>query len=120
VDWLDRLTFRELGLINNDEKSCSEYMYLMIEFPTVMVDGIPHYVVYFEQNGEEIHSFRAQSDLVTVPDQEILRVCNATIQTKMYATHNTPELQFLFLDFLNIILLFRLWRSTSCITNTSF
>ncbi|XP_068908914.1 phosphatidylinositol 3-kinase catalytic subunit type 3 isoform X2 [Tenebrio molitor] len=73
VDWLDRLTFRELGLINNDEKSCSEYMYLMIEFPTVMVDGIPHYVVYFEQNGEEIHSFRAQSDLVTVPDQEILR-----------------------------------------------
>jgi hypothetical protein len=93
----------------------------MIEFPTVMVDGIPHYVVYFEQNGEEIHSFRAQSDLVTVPDQEILRVCkNVTRQTGMYATHNTSELQFLFVDFFNIILLFRLWRSTSCITNTSF
>ncbi|EEZ98191.1 phosphatidylinositol 3-kinase catalytic subunit type 3 [Tribolium castaneum] len=73
VDWLDRLTFRELGLINNEEKSCSEYMYLMIEFPTVYIDLIPHYVVYFEQNGEDIHSFRAQSDIVTVPDQEILK-----------------------------------------------
>lgn len=49
-------------------------MYIMIEFPTIYIDGIPHYVVYFEQNGEDIHSFRAQSDLVTVPDQEILKV----------------------------------------------
>lgn len=74
VDWLDRLTFRELGLINNEEKSRSEYLYLMIEFPTIYVDGIPHYVVYFEQNGEDIHSIRANTDIVTVPDQEILRV----------------------------------------------
>ena len=72
---MDRLTFRELGLINNEEKSCSEYMYLMIEFPIVIVDTIPHYVVYFEQNGEDIHSFRAQTDIVTVPDQEMLKVC---------------------------------------------
>lgn len=81
---MDRLTFRELGLINNEEKSCSEFFYLMIEFPTILVDNIPHYIVYFEQNGEDIHSFRAQTDIVTVPDQEILKVCDIllTINTK--------------------------------------
>lgn len=46
----------------------------MVEFPTVAVDGIPHYIVYFEQDGEEIYQFRAQADIVTVPDQEILKV----------------------------------------------
>lgn len=47
----------------------------MVEFPTLTVDGIPHSVVYFEQDGEDIYQFRAQADLVTVPDHEILKVC---------------------------------------------
>lgn len=51
----------------------------MIEFPTIIVDSIPHYIVYFEQNGEDIHSFRAQTDIVTVPDQEILKVSDDII-----------------------------------------
>ena len=38
VDWLDRLTFREIELINEREKRMSDYMYLMIEFPAVVVD----------------------------------------------------------------------------------
>lgn len=38
VDWLDRLTFREIELINEREKRMSDYMFLMIEFPTVVVD----------------------------------------------------------------------------------
>lgn len=38
VDWLDRLTFREIELINEREKRLSDYMFLMIEFPTVIVD----------------------------------------------------------------------------------
>lgn len=46
----------------------------MVEFPTITVDGIHHSIVYFEQDGEEIYQFRAQADIVTVPDQEILRV----------------------------------------------
>lgn len=74
MDWLDRLTFRELELINEKEKRSSDYLYLMIEFPSLTVDGIPHYIVYFEQDGEEIYQFRAQADIVTVPDQEILKV----------------------------------------------
>lgn len=74
VDWLDRLTFRELEQINEKEKRSSEYLYLMVEFPTIIVDSKPHHVVYFEQDGDEVYQFRAQADVVTVPDQEILKV----------------------------------------------
>lgn len=38
VDWLDRLTFREIEMINEREKSESENMYLLIEFPTVLCE----------------------------------------------------------------------------------
>ncbi|XP_028155979.1 phosphatidylinositol 3-kinase catalytic subunit type 3 isoform X1 [Ostrinia furnacalis] len=71
VDWLDRLTFREIEMINEKEKRSSDYMYLMIEFPTVQIDGINHAVVYYEQDGDEMYQFRAQADIVTVPDYEI-------------------------------------------------
>ncbi|CAH2087289.1 unnamed protein product [Euphydryas editha] len=73
VDWLDRLTFREIEMINEKEKRNSNYMYLMIEFPTVHIDGINHAVVYYEQDGDEMYQFRAQADIVTVPDYEILQ-----------------------------------------------
>lgn len=39
--WLDRLTFREIETINYKEKTDSEHMYLLIEFPTVYVDDKP-------------------------------------------------------------------------------
>ncbi|KPJ11468.1 Phosphatidylinositol 3-kinase catalytic subunit type 3 [Papilio machaon] len=73
VDWLDRLTFREIEMINEKEKRSSDYMYLMIEFPTVQIDGINHAVVYYEQDGDEMYQFRAQAEIVTVPDYEILQ-----------------------------------------------
>ncbi|XP_049871886.1 phosphatidylinositol 3-kinase catalytic subunit type 3 [Pectinophora gossypiella] len=73
VDWLDRLTFREIEMINEKEKRSSDYMYLMVEFPTVQIDGINHAVVYYEQDGDEMYQFRAQADIVTVPDYEILQ-----------------------------------------------
>lgn len=73
VDWLDRLTFREIEMINEKEKRSSDYMYLMIEFPTVQIDGINHAVVYYEEDGDEIYQFRAQAEIVTVPDYEILQ-----------------------------------------------
>lgn len=38
VDWLDRLTFREIEVINEREKTESENMYLLIEFPTVLCE----------------------------------------------------------------------------------
>lgn len=73
VDWLDRLTFREIEMINEKEKRSSDYMYLMIEFPTVQIEGINHAIVYYEQDGDEMYQFRAQADIVTVPDYEILQ-----------------------------------------------
>ncbi|XP_045514091.1 phosphatidylinositol 3-kinase catalytic subunit type 3 isoform X2 [Pieris brassicae] len=73
VDWLDRLTFREIEMINEKEKRNSNYMYLMIEFPTIQIDGIDHAVVYYEQDGDEMYQFRAQAEIVTVPDYEILQ-----------------------------------------------
>lgn len=73
VDWLDRLTFREIEMINEKEKRSSNYMYLMVEFPSVQIDGINHAVVYYEQDGDEMYQFRAQAELVTVPDCEILK-----------------------------------------------
>ncbi|XP_034949252.1 phosphatidylinositol 3-kinase catalytic subunit type 3 [Chelonus insularis] len=73
VDWLDRLTFREIELINEREKRASEYLYLTIEFPEVTMDGIPYSIVYYEKDGDEVVQHRSQPDVVTIPDYEILQ-----------------------------------------------
>jgi len=39
VDWLDRLAFREIEVINEREKRNSDYLYLMIDFPLVELEG---------------------------------------------------------------------------------
>uniref|UniRef100_A0A1B0AAP7 Phosphatidylinositol 3-kinase catalytic subunit type 3 n=1 Tax=Glossina pallidipes TaxID=7398 RepID=A0A1B0AAP7_GLOPL len=72
VDWLDRLTFREIELINEREKRMSDYMFLMIEFPTVD-DHYNYSIVYFEQEGDENYKIISKPKLVTVPDSEILQ-----------------------------------------------
>lgn len=73
IDWLDRLTFREIEMINEKEKRSSDCMYLMVEFPVIEVNSIPHSVVYYEKDGDEVYQFRVQADIVTVPDNEILQ-----------------------------------------------
>lgn len=35
--------------------------------------GVTHSIVWFEQDGDEVYQFRAQSEMVTVPDPEILQ-----------------------------------------------
>ena len=49
VDWLDRLTFREIEMINEKQKRDSNFMFLMIEFPHIHFDNIEYSVVYFEK-----------------------------------------------------------------------
>ncbi|XP_034102429.1 phosphatidylinositol 3-kinase catalytic subunit type 3 [Drosophila albomicans] len=72
VDWLDRLTFREIEVINEREKRMSDYMFLMIEFPTIMVDDMFSYsVVYFEPEVDNKYKLPAKPKLVLVPDSEI-------------------------------------------------
>ncbi|XP_075218357.1 phosphatidylinositol 3-kinase 59F [Lycorma delicatula] len=73
IDWLDRLTFREIEVMNELEKRTSDYLYLMVEFPQISVDGKVHSVVCYEQDGDEVYQFRAQADIVTVPDPEVLQ-----------------------------------------------
>ena len=46
VDWLDRLTFREIEQINEKEKRESNCMYLTIEFPKFRLDSIEYNVVF--------------------------------------------------------------------------
>lgn len=49
IDWLDRLTFREIELVNEQEKRDSDFMYLMIEFPHIHYENIPYTLVYYEK-----------------------------------------------------------------------
>ncbi|CAH1797509.1 unnamed protein product [Owenia fusiformis] len=71
VDWLDRLTFREIEVINEKQKRDSNFMYLMIEFPQIHYDGTKFAVVYFEKDADEMVPVRQYAEIVTVPDPEI-------------------------------------------------
>ncbi|KAE8745182.1 Phosphatidylinositol 3-kinase catalytic subunit type 3 [Frankliniella occidentalis] len=72
VDWLDRLSFREMEVINEREKRSSDFLYLMVEFPCIELGGVSHSVVYYEPDGDSVYPFQAQPEIVTVPDHEIL------------------------------------------------
>lgn len=41
VDWSDRLAFREIELINENEKKNSKLLHLMVEFPPIVVNDLP-------------------------------------------------------------------------------
>ncbi|KAM3936808.1 synaptopodin-2-like [Leptodactylus fuscus] len=53
VDWLDRLTFREIEMSNEREKHSSNFMYPMIEFPRVKKGDQEYTIVYYEKDGDE-------------------------------------------------------------------
>lgn len=72
VDWLDRLTFRELEMINEKEKRESNFMFLMIEFARIHYNNIDFSIVYYEKDAEEVVTIRHHADIVTVPDPEML------------------------------------------------
>jgi phosphatidylinositol 3-kinase len=74
IDWLDRLTFREIEVINEREKRESDYLYLMVEFPTIEYDEKTYSVIYYEPDGDKKFTFISRPKLVTVPDTEILQV----------------------------------------------
>lgn len=59
VDWLDRLTFREIEMINEKQKRDSKFMYLMIEFPLIHYEDIEYSVVYFEKVCKITSSFKS-------------------------------------------------------------
>ena len=79
IDWLDRLTFREIELINEREKRESDYLYLMIEFPSVMYNDKSYSIIYYEPTSERKINFVSKPRLVKVPDCEILQVSNLSV-----------------------------------------
>ena len=70
VDWLDRLTFREIEVINEREKRESNFMYINVEFPKFHYDGFEYSVVYFERDGELEDQPPPESDFRIVSDPE--------------------------------------------------
>lgn len=52
-DWLDKLTFREIEKISQEEKTRSKQMYLTIEFPKIVIENVEYNVIFFEKNAEE-------------------------------------------------------------------
>ncbi|XP_010186138.1 PREDICTED: phosphatidylinositol 3-kinase catalytic subunit type 3, partial [Mesitornis unicolor] len=71
VDWLDRLTFREIEMINEREKRSSNFMYLMIEFRCVKCDDKEYGIVYYEKDGDESSSILTSSEIVKIPDPQM-------------------------------------------------
>ncbi|KAM6475079.1 phosphatidylinositol 3-kinase catalytic subunit type 3 isoform 1-T1 [Liasis olivaceus] len=71
VDWLDRLTFREIEMINESEKRSSNFMYLMIEFRCAKCDDKEYGIVYYEKDGDEASPIFTSSEIVKVPDPQM-------------------------------------------------
>ncbi|XP_067888737.1 phosphatidylinositol 3-kinase catalytic subunit type 3 isoform X2 [Heterodontus francisci] len=71
VDWLDRLTFREIEMINESEKRSSNFMYLMVEFPRVKSEDKEYGIVYYEKDGDESSPNLTSSEIVKVPDPQM-------------------------------------------------
>uniref|UniRef100_A0A915JDD3 Phosphatidylinositol 3-kinase catalytic subunit type 3 n=1 Tax=Romanomermis culicivorax TaxID=13658 RepID=A0A915JDD3_ROMCU len=71
VDWLDRLTFREIEMVNEREKRQSNGLYLNVEFPYVHHENVEHLIVYFEPNADQYTYFQPNPSLITAPDPEM-------------------------------------------------
>ncbi|XP_053662768.1 phosphatidylinositol 3-kinase catalytic subunit type 3 [Anopheles marshallii] len=71
IDWLDRLTFRELEVINEMEKRNSQFLYLMVEFPQVFIEEKMYSVIHLEKNSNSMLTFIPKPKIVVVPDCEI-------------------------------------------------
>ncbi|TSN12224.1 Phosphatidylinositol 3-kinase catalytic subunit type 3 [Bagarius yarrelli] len=82
VDWLDRLTFREIEMINESEKRSSNFMYLMVEFPRVKTGDKEYSIVYYEKDGDEASTLLTSSDIVKVPDPQMCMIIVSYPPTK--------------------------------------
>ncbi|KAJ0006661.1 hypothetical protein NQD34_013934 [Periophthalmus magnuspinnatus] len=71
VDWLDRLTFREIEMINESEKRSSNFMYLMVEFPRVKTNDKEYSIVYYEKDGDDAAPVLTSCEIVKVPDPQM-------------------------------------------------
>jgi hypothetical protein len=71
VDWLDRLAFRELELMNEKGKRASRSLYLIVEFGHVLFNGDEHRIVYYERNADDMVYTRPRAAVVHDIDWEV-------------------------------------------------
>ena len=72
VDWLDRLTYREIELVNEKEKRETDLMYLIVDFPKIEFDGFIYKVIYWELNAEVEYKHPTSAPLMKIQDPEML------------------------------------------------
>lgn len=48
-DWLDKLTFKEMQFVIQQEKKNTNFFYLTVEFPEIKSEEIKYHVLYFEE-----------------------------------------------------------------------
>lgn len=71
LDWLDRLTFLKIERIMVHEKSLSTVVFLTVEFPTIILNGIEHTAVYFEDKDEQCCQYDIiEKEIVKIQDPE--------------------------------------------------
>ncbi|GAV07977.1 hypothetical protein RvY_17746-2 [Ramazzottius varieornatus] len=71
VDWLDKLTFRELEHINEREKKEMNSMFLRVEFPPITVDEKEVTVIYYEEGADRRVECLVTPTVVKVFDGEL-------------------------------------------------
>lgn len=72
IDWLDRLTFREIEIINERHKKKSTNIYLMVEFPRLVYNSIDFDIVYFEMGGDKTVPPPPAAEIVFFNDEDML------------------------------------------------
>lgn len=73
VDWMDRLTFREVEMINERQKRCSEQVYLMVEFPCMHFNNCPTNVtlLYYEKDADNVTYNPRKGTITTLYDPDL-------------------------------------------------
>lgn len=92
MDWLDRLTFREIEQINERHKRVSKQMYLMVEFPEVFLRETKFDIVYFESGGDEAFPYQSKPSTVIFHDSLLNMVGIITLHS-LYLP-DSPRYQF--------------------------
>jgi phosphatidylinositol 3-kinase len=71
VDWLDRLAFREIEVINDSAKRSTQALYVMVEFARIVYDTDEYRMIYYEKNGDQLLHTRNNANIVYDADWEV-------------------------------------------------
>ncbi|XP_065324991.1 phosphatidylinositol 3-kinase catalytic subunit type 3-like isoform X2 [Gordionus sp. m RMFG-2023] len=70
VEWLDRLTFREIEILNEQERKMCDSIFLVVEFPPFSCDNQHISVVYYDKGYDIAYQIK-NPKFVIIPDPQI-------------------------------------------------